>query len=104
MLRGSAGYSAPGNQTAIGGYTFTYDAENRLKTAVLANAQATLYQYDGEGRRVAKVVCPSGGGTCTTTNALAVTWYAYDAQGELVAEYASGDAAGCRNAAQPRVT
>jgi RHS repeat-associated protein len=85
-----AGYGAPGGLTHLGGYTFDYDAEGRLSSAVLANTQATLYQYDGEGRRVAKVVCPSGGGTCTTANALAVTWYVYDAQGELAAEYASG--------------
>jgi len=91
----NAGYTVPGglsrgDLTAFGGFSFAYDAEGRLTSAVLTNSQATLYQYDGEGRRVAKVVCPSGGGTCTTANAFAVTWYVYDALGELAAEYASG--------------
>jgi RHS repeat-associated protein len=84
----NVGYDSAGNQNAIGGYTFSYDAENRMTSAVLASTQATMYRYDGEGRRVAKVVCPSGGSTCDETTAGAqVTCYVTDAQGELAAEY-----------------
>jgi YD repeat-containing protein len=49
----AASNSTAGNQTAIGGYTFTYDAENRLKTSTLGG-NTTTYAYDGEGRRVKK--------------------------------------------------
>jgi RHS repeat-associated protein len=77
----------------VGLYTFAYDAEGRMTSAVLANAQATMYLYDGNGQRVAKVVCPSGGGTCTTATPNAtVNWYVYDAQGQLAAEYDGGTA------------
>jgi RHS repeat-associated protein len=69
-------YDDAGNQTRDAlGRTFTYDAENR-QTA----AGSTGYVYDGEGRRVRKVV----GGTPTT--------YVYDAFGRLAAEYGSGSA------------
>ena len=67
-------YDAAGNQTAIGAYTFTYDAENRLKSSTIAGA-ATTYAYDGEGRRVKK----TAGGVSTV--------YVYNAAGELAAEY-----------------
>jgi RHS repeat-associated protein len=73
LIQGS-GYDSAGNQTAIGGFTFSYDAENRLRTSTI-NSVTTTYSYDGEGRRVKK---EGPGGTW---------WYVYDAQGQLAAEY-----------------
>ncbi|MGH8245541.1 MAG: hypothetical protein ACREUU_03815, partial [Gammaproteobacteria bacterium] len=78
----------PGNRSDVGnhdnagnilsfplnGHAYTYDAENRMKTATTP-AGVTQYSYDGEGRRVKK-----GVGATTTT-------YVYDAQGSLAAEY-----------------
>jgi YD repeat-containing protein len=78
-----AGYDTAGNQTAIGAYTFTYDAENRLATSTL-NGGTTTYVYDGDGRRVKKA------------GVSATTVYVYDAMGNLAAEYGSGGAAGTR--------
>lgn len=46
-------YDAAGNQTAIGGFPFAYDAENRLVSSTL-NGVTTAYAYDGDGRRVKK--------------------------------------------------
>ncbi len=71
-----AAYNAAGNQTAIAGFTNTYDAENRLLTSAL-NGVTTTYTYDGDGRRVQKAT----GGSTTT--------YVYDAAGQLAAEYNS---------------
>jgi RHS repeat-associated protein len=73
----NSAYDLAGNQTTIGGYTFTYDGENRQATAKL-NGVTTTYTYDGEGRRVQKAT--SGGAT---------TVYVYDAGGQLAAEYSS---------------
>lgn len=67
-------YDAAGNQTAIGGFTFAYDAENRLVSSTL-NSITTNYVYDGEGRRVKK------------TRAGQTTAFVYDGLGRLVAEY-----------------
>ncbi len=69
IIQGST-YDPAGNQTAIGGYTFTYDAENRLKSSAIGG-NTTTYAYDGEGRRVKK------------GNEI----YVYDAFGNLAAEY-----------------
>jgi RHS repeat-associated protein len=66
----SSTYDPAGNQTGIGGYTFTYDAENSLKTSAIGG-NTTTYAYDGEGRRVKK------------GNEI----YVYDAFGNLAAEY-----------------
>ena len=63
-------YDAAGNLTAIGGFTFAYDAEDRLVSSTL-NSVTTTYAYDGEGRRVKK-------GTVVMV---------YDAFGRLAAEY-----------------
>jgi len=70
-----ATYDAAGNQLAIGGYGFTYDAENRQKTSTIDSA-TTTYFYDGEGRRVKKLL-PNGDQTL----------FIYDAMGQLAAEY-----------------
>ncbi|MBZ5555630.1 MAG: hypothetical protein LAO21_23230 [Acidobacteriia bacterium] len=51
---------------------YTYDAENRLTKL---NGGAATYVYDGDGRRVKKMVDAS------------ITTYVYNAQGQLVAEY-----------------
>jgi RHS repeat-associated protein len=64
----------------------TYDAENRQITtnSTLAGSTTTTtvtnYRYDGDGKRVQKVV--SGGATTT---------YLYDAQGQLTAEYSTAN-------------
>jgi RHS repeat-associated protein len=76
-----ATYDGAGNQTAIGGFTFNYDAENRLKTSTI-NGYTTTYFYDGEERRVKKVL-PSG----------EQTLFIYDALGQLAAEYTTGQSA-----------
>src|SRR5712691_7636049 len=74
MVR-SRGYDNAGNVTTSGtGRTFTYDAENRQKSATVNN-QTTTYAYDGDGRRVQKVA-PSG-----------TTVYVYDPFGNLAQEY-----------------
>ncbi len=76
LLTNGALYDLSGNQTTIGGYTNTYDAESRLATSTLNSITAT-YSYDGEGRRVQRVA--SG----------VTTQYAYDAQGQLTAEFSA---------------
>jgi RHS repeat-associated protein len=75
---GTTSYDLSGNQTVIGGYTSTFDGENRLKTSTL-NSITTSYIYDGSGQRVQKAV---GGGLTTT--------YVYDAAGDLTSEFVSG--------------
>lgn len=77
MTSSGAVYDAGGNLTNLGGFTYTYDAENRM-TSSTVNSNTTGYSYDGEGRRVKKTR-PGG----------ATTYYAYDAQGNVAAEYDS---------------
>lgn len=55
--------------------TFTFDAENRVVTAIIPNIGAITYACDGEGRRVSKTVTGLAGST-----------FVYDAMGNLVAE------------------
>ena len=77
LLNNGALYDLSGNQTTIGGYTSTFDAESRLATSTLNSITAT-YSYDGEDRRVQRV---AGGVT---------TQYVYDAQGQrLAAEFSA---------------
>ena len=72
-------YDTAGNTIADGtGKTFTYDAENKQKTAVV-NGYTNEYFYDGDGKRVKKVV-PATGET---------TVFVYDAGGKSVAEYST---------------
>lgn len=73
-----ATYDGAGNQTAIGGFAFSYDAENRLKTSTI-NGYTTTYSYDGEGRRVKKLLASGE-----------QTLFIYDAMGQLAAEYTTG--------------
>jgi RHS repeat-associated protein len=70
-------YDAAGNLQAMSGMpgrSFDYDAENRMKTAVVAGA-TTTYAYDGDGRRVSK----TWNGQTTT--------FVYDPFGNLAAEF-----------------
>jgi RHS repeat-associated protein len=83
--------NANGNQTAIGGYAYTYDAENRMVSAVL-NAGATLvssagYVYDGAGQRVQKMTCWSSVPCTPSSSDATITTYVYDAFGNLAQEY-----------------
>jgi RHS repeat-associated protein len=73
-----ATYDGAGNQTGIGGLAFSYDAENRLKTSTINN-YTTTYVYDGEGRRVKKLLASGE-----------QTLFIYDAMGQLAAEYTTG--------------
>ncbi|MDP2938462.1 MAG: RHS repeat-associated core domain-containing protein [Candidatus Omnitrophota bacterium] len=57
-------YDGNGNLTSDGTHTYSYDAENRLITAI--GGQNSSYEYDGFGRRISKTV---GGLT---------TYYIYD--------------------------
>jgi RHS repeat-associated protein len=60
---------------------YEYDAENRIKTANGgASSGGSNYAYDGDGRRVKKVV--GGAGTATTV-------FVYNVAGQLVAEYST---------------
>ena len=75
-------YDAAGNQKAdfySAGWngTRTFDAEQRLKSAVDSSNQTTTFVYDGEGRRIKRIL----NGTAT--------WQVYGMDGELLAEYAS---------------
>jgi RHS repeat-associated protein len=75
------GYDNAGNLTdhpSLG--TMKYDAENRM--ARYSNGgNVTQYTYDGDGRRVTKLV---------TGNTPSSTTYVYDATGQLAAEYSTG--------------
>jgi RHS repeat-associated protein len=87
----SGAANANGNQTAIGGYAYTYDAENRMVSAVL-NAGATLvssagYVYDGAGQRVQKMTCWSSVPCTLSSSDATITTYVYDAFGNLAQEY-----------------
>jgi RHS repeat-associated protein len=67
-------YDAAGNLTAIGGFTFAYDPENRLVSSTL-NSVTTNYVYDGDGLRTKKTVKKSD-----NSYAEKVTSYLYDRQ------------------------
>ncbi len=86
LVRGAGdAYDGAGNQTAwatvppsTSGSWFTYDGENRLLTANVANQGGASFVYDGEGRRVEKI-----------SSSGAVTTYVHDAMGNLAAEYST---------------
>jgi RHS repeat-associated protein len=65
----SDSYDAAGNLLNDGPNSYTYDAENRIKSV---NSGATTYTYDAEGRRVAKTT----GGSLTD--------FIYDRQGQVI--------------------
>ncbi len=78
----SSTYDSAGNHKTIGGFSYGYDAENRLVSVTEpsgTNPPSYQYIYDGNGQRVQKIA--SGGPTTT---------YAYDASGELASEYVTG--------------
>jgi RHS repeat-associated protein len=73
-------YDLAGNLILRPGYTYGYDAENRV--ARVNNGQQfgiSTYHYDGDGRRIMKV----------TGSGASVTVFVYDVLGKLVAEYTS---------------
>lgn len=73
-------YDNAGNQTFDASFAqFAYDAENRQMSF---NYGAATYTYDGDGRRVKKVV--AGSPSLTTV-------FVYNAGGQLIAEYTSPD-------------
>src|SRR5262245_7755556 len=53
----------------------TYDAENKITSALGGNNQAQLYSYDANGQRIKR-----------TVNGVE-TWQVYGFDGELLAEY-----------------
>ncbi|MCA1632977.1 MAG: hypothetical protein LC802_04450 [Acidobacteria bacterium] len=80
------GYDSAGNLTSTpSGDTFLsydYDAENKQVAFRRGQTVEAEYTYDGDGRRVRKVV---GAGASAVT-----TVFVYDAAGRLVAEYSNG--------------
>ena len=81
------GYDAAGNQTQLSPFTLGYDAEGKQSNAVSASNGSAAYEYDGEGRRVRKWLCPNGGACSALTVGAQKTQYVYDAFGQLAAEY-----------------
>ena len=71
----SACYDAGGNQTAVAGDVYSFDAANRMSSANAQGMGATSYGYDGEDRRVWK------------TSTAGTTVNGYDGAGALTAEY-----------------
>ncbi len=69
----SCSYDLDGNLTTNGAWSYTWDAENRLTSAVSNGTLIATYQYDAQNRRISKTV-----GTTTHT-------YLYDGW-NLVAE------------------
>jgi YD repeat-containing protein len=72
-------YDAAGNQINDGSGQRTYDAENRMLTAINGGVSSS-YTYDTDGRRVRRIV------------GVQETWQVYGIGGELLAEYAAGGA------------
>lgn len=71
-------YDTAGNLTNEGAAkTYSYDAENRMISAIVDGVTST-YVYDGNGKRVKKIV-----------NGI-MTKYIYDEAGALIAEYSNG--------------
>ncbi len=70
-------YDDSGNQTAFPGFVTqaVYDAENRLTSFTRPDGAQITFTYDADGRRVTKTM----GGI--------ITYYVYDAAGQLTAEY-----------------
>jgi YD repeat-containing protein len=78
---GAVNYDAAGNQTNYSAFGLSYDAENKIKAFTNSGDSGTYY-YDGDGRRVKKVLAPNGGTSTTTCDV-------YDALGRLALEYSN---------------
>jgi RHS repeat-associated protein len=77
----NASYDAAGNQTRYEPWNISYDAENRIVSAVAtpnASTGSGTFLYDAEGRRVKKMWTA---GSLTNT-----TYYGYDLFGQLAVE------------------
>ena len=73
-------YDLAGNLlTDAEGRSFVYDAENKQKTAVNTGGTIGEYFYDGDGKRIKKIVPNTG----------EITIFIYDASGKMVAEYST---------------
>jgi len=73
-------FDSSGNTTLdAGGQTYVYDAENKMISASDVSETLGEYFYDGDGRRVKKIV-PSTG---------EVTVFVYDAASKLIGEYST---------------
>ena len=78
-------YDASGNMTNDAVNTYTFDAENRINTAV---SGSYCYLYDGDGLRVCKGT-PNPGYSCSDTGTHAPVMYELywrDTQGDTIAE------------------
>ena len=80
MTYDAAGNLTFDNYTNTASHNYQYDAENRLKQAMVGSTTNTYY-YDADGRRVRRVT----GAT--------ETWQVYGLGGELLAEYPANAAA-----------
>ena len=73
-------YDSSGNTTADAeGRTFVYDAENKQISVSDGSGTIGEYSYDGDGKRVKKVVPGTG----------ELTVFVYDAAGKLIGEYST---------------
>ncbi len=73
-------FDSAGNTTEDAeGRTFVYDAENKQVSVSDTNGTIGEYHYDGDGRRVKKIVQSTG----------EVTIFVYDAVGKSIAEYST---------------
>jgi len=90
-------YDADGNLTQDGRWTYTWDAENRLVSLVPSTAvgpQSSIkFEYDSQGRRIAKQVWPNTTGSGNPTNDVL---FLYDGW-NLVAELNSTNSAVIRS-------
>ena len=81
-------YDAKGNLTQnVNGDTYTWDFDNRMKTATVSGAVST-YAYDALGRRASKEVGAAKNVFVSTTRPLPYSAFA----GQVLAAYASGAA------------
>ena len=99
-------FDVSGNLTADPiGTSYGYDAENRMVSATSTLSGRAIYQYDGDGQRVVRVVCVSSNPCLSTSSDAVTTTYVYDAQGELAAEYKScTTAVNCVDGSPPPAT
>lgn len=76
-------YDAPGNTTADGAYTYTFDAENRIIAVSGMSGGPYCYTYDGNGVRAAK--SNANGGSCTGSPTVDVLYWRTPS-GDAIAE------------------